>query len=77
MISLDDQFKYDFTELNILISIVFIICFCIALLINYLEKKENQLEQQEQALDFLVRQAEQYDLYELEKKQNKKGNKNV
>jgi uncharacterized membrane-anchored protein YhcB (DUF1043 family) len=65
MISLDDQFKYDFTDWNILLLFLFVSCVLIGYLINRLMKQAEQEQQQDEALDFLVRQAEHYDLYNL------------
>ena len=70
MISLDDQFKYDFTELNILIILMYSVGLFLAILITKLIKQAEKDQEQEDALTFLVRQAEQYNLYEAERQQN-------
>ena len=72
MISLDDQFKYDFTEWNILIILMYSIGLFLAILITKLIKQAEKDQQQEDALTFLVRQAEHYNLYEAEHQQNLK-----
>jgi hypothetical protein len=66
MISLDDQFKYDFTELNILIIAMYSFGIFLALFITKLIKQAIKDQEQEDALEFMVRQAEQFGLYEFE-----------
>jgi len=68
IISLDDQFKYDFTEWYILIAAMYSFAVILAIYVTKLIKQAIQDEEQEQALDFLVRQAEQHGLYEMEAK---------
>lgn len=77
MIGLDDQFKYDFSEWNILLIVIFLFGFFLGFLIIMLYKQAERDQEQQEALDFLVRQAEEFNLYELEKNQIDKGNKNV
>jgi hypothetical protein len=68
MIGIDDQFKYDFTEWYILIAVMYSFGIFLAIYVTKLIKQSIQDEEQEQALDFLVRQAEQHGLYEIEAK---------
>lgn len=75
MISLDDQFKYDFTDWNILLLIMYSFGLFLVILITKLIKQAEKDQQQEDALNFMVRQAEQYGLYEAEHEQNLKLSK--
>jgi uncharacterized phage-associated protein len=68
MIGIDDQFKYDFTEWYILIVVMYSFGIFLAIYVTKLIKQSIQDEEQEHALDFLVRQAEQHGLYEIEAK---------
>lgn len=74
--TLDDQFKYDFTEWNILLIVMYSIGIFLVILISKLIKQAVQDQQAEDALDFMVKQAEEYDLYNLEYKslKDKKDN---
>ena len=74
MISLDDQFKYDFTDWNILIIVMYSFGIFLAFFISKLIKQALRDQEQEEALDFLVRQAEHYGLYEEEFQKNKEKN---
>lgn len=71
MISLDDQFKYDFTEWNMLLFVMFSFGIILALFITKLIKQAVRDNEQEEALDFLVRQAEEFGLYEMENNSKK------
>jgi len=71
MISLDDQFKYDFTEWNMLLFVMFSFGIILALFITKLIKQAVRDNEQEEALNFLVRQAEQYGLYEMKNNSKK------
>ena len=66
MISLDDQFKYDFTDWNILLIVMYSFGLILILLIAKLIKQAQEDQQREDALEFMVRQAEEFNLYELE-----------
>ena len=66
MILLDDQFKYDFTEWYILLFVMYSFGVVLAIIISILIKQAARDQEQEEALEFLVRQAEHYGLYDHE-----------
>lgn len=75
MISLDDQFKYDFSNWNILLIVMYSFGIILAVFITKLIKQAVHDQESEDALDFLVRQAEEHGLYNLEQEENiKKDN---
>lgn len=74
MISLDDQFKYDFTDWNILLIVMYSFGLILILLIAKLIKQAQEDQQREDALEFMVRQAEEFNLYELEYNKLKENN---
>lgn len=67
MISLDDQFKYDFTEWDILLIVMYSFGLFLAVFITKLVKQALRDQEVEDALDFMVRQAEEHGLYEHDK----------